>query len=364
MTPEGERPAEITELLATPDLAEALSSDRFKHFLDHMPVAILVSEVDGSAEKIVYVNKAALEAVGLPEDAIRGQVWSALEQRWSGAGGLGLVTAIVDGKRCVGVFVGPEAAAAARATVLEANAALIADEDGVERYRVVALIERSEPDDADREAFEAQLRDKDLLLLEIQHRVKNNLQMITALIRMEARRAGGQVAEDSFGRLAGRIEALGLLYQQLSVQDGGEEVELGSYLSQIAGAVMKSHATEGLRLNLQVDVMMTTVNVAMPLGLLVNELITNALKYAFAGRNEGVVSLRCVKDADDVCTVAVSDDGVGMAAGASWPSVGKLGALIVRSLEDNTRGKVEVETQPGVGVTTTIRFKLPAIAKN
>src|SRR4030095_10150019 len=83
-----------------------------------------------------------------------------------------------------------------------------------------------------REELEKQLRDKDVLLREIQHRVKNNLQMITALIRLEARNALVRSDNVPFDRLAGRVESLQLLYKSLSEDDHGLEIDLGTYLSQ------------------------------------------------------------------------------------------------------------------------------------
>ena len=143
----------------------------------------------------------------------------------------------------------------------------------------------------------------------LQHRVKNNLQMITALIRLEAR----NTHEDrrvQFDRLAGRIESLALLYSALSEHHDSKELDLGIYLSQIAAALMKSHATEGIRLELKVDAYPVSVNVAMPTGLVVNELLTNSLKHAFVGRDSGTIKLHSLVD-ENGCRIVVGDDGVG-----------------------------------------------------
>ncbi len=107
--------------------------------------------------------------------------------------------------------------------------------------------------------------------------------MITALIRMEER----QLPEEGerLDRLAGRIEAMSLLYRSLSELEDVQEIDLGIYLSQVAAAVMQAHATEGIRLDLKVDTWPVSVNVAMPTGLVVNELLTNTLKHGFRGRD-------------------------------------------------------------------------------
>ena len=89
------------------------------------------------------------------------------------------------------------------------------------------------------------------------------------------------------------------------------ELDLGVYLSQIAAAVMRSHAVEGIRLDLKVDAYPVSVNVAMPTGLVVNELLTNALKHAFVGRDGGTITLHSLADAHG-CRIVVADDGVGL----------------------------------------------------
>ena len=189
----------------------------------------------------------------------------------------------------------------------------------------------------------------------MQHRVRNNLQMITALIRLEARNAVEPDTGVAFDRLAGRVQALSLLYTLLAREVDSTAVDLGVYLSEIASAVMHAHATEGVHLNLTVDAWPVSVNVAMPAGLVVNELMTNSLKHAFAGRDGGTVSLAARVDAEG-CTVAYSDDGVGLPDGVAWPRAGKLGAMIVRALRQNAGASIDVQSGPGRGLRVQIRF--------
>ncbi|MFL1874224.1 sensor histidine kinase [Hansschlegelia beijingensis] len=346
------------ELAATPELAEALESDRFKQFLDHVPVAILVGEiVEGGDERIVYANHEAELVLGVSFSEIENSAWSQLNDRLTCEGELAFADAVVEEEPSgCSYLAAPRDDAPPRR--IEFQSATATTEDGRPKYRLVALIDVTERDAPQREAFEAQLRDKDVLLREIQHRVKNNLQIVTALIRMEARRAGSQIGTGPFERLAGRIDALGLLYRQLSFDGASGAVDLGSLLSEIAGSVIRSQGSEGVRLDLQIEPCQTTVDVAMPVGLLVNELLTNAMKYAFEGRSEGVVTVRCLKEGAEECVVSVSDDGVGLPEGETWPKPGKLGALMVSSLEANTRAKVRVGASEAGGLAITIRFWL------
>jgi two-component sensor histidine kinase len=96
----------------------------------------------------------------------------------------------------------------------------------------------------------------------------------------------------------------------------------------------------------------------MPVGLLVNELLTNSFKYAFHGRDGGTIVLRCLRGDDGACQLVVADDGVGFPSGVSWPVQGKLGALILQSLRENTATDVAVESSDH-GVRVTLSFCPP-----
>ena len=118
--------------------------------------------------------------------------------------------------------------------------------------------------------------------------------------------------------MAGRVEALALLYQSLSEHGVAEEIDLGIYLSQVASAVMRAHGVEGIRLDLKVDTWPVSINVAMPTGLVVNELLTNSFKHGFKDRDGGTITVHSLVD-DHGCRVIVADDGVGLPPGMEWP---------------------------------------------
>jgi two-component sensor histidine kinase len=192
-----------------------------------------------------------------------------------------------------------------------------------------------------------------MLLKELQHRVKNNLQLITALTRLDARnqRNGDRANLD---RLAGRIEALQLLYRDLTTEAFGQRVDLGYYVSQIATAVMHTYTVDGIRLDLKVEHAPASFNVATPVGLLVNKLLTNAFKYAFNGRESGTITVRCLHEQKDQYRIVVADDGIGLPEDVTWPVPGKLSALILQSLQENAKTDFAVESARGKGTRVTI----------
>lgn len=342
-------PTAPQQLLETPQLADALESDRFKRFLDHIPFAVVVAELKPH-ERIIYANIEFERLTGRSPASIEGGGWECLSHCVSAVeGSPTLGEAVLEQEDYIGVF--------RRADVsdltFDAWSNLIQDEEGAPVFRLVALADLSgRREDGE---LEQQLRNKDTLLRELQHRVKNNLQMITALIRMEARNLPGDAAGDRFDRLAGRVGALSILYGALSDEASNERVDLGIYLSQIASAVMQAHASEGIRLDLKVDAWPVSINVAMPAGLVVNELLTNSLKHAFVGRDGGTIKLHSLVD-EAGCRVTIADDGIGLPNGSTWPQHGKLGTLIVQSLRSNAGATIDVKSDAQTGVRVTIFF--------
>src|SRR5581483_5719688 len=251
MTDRDDKPEQVGAILTTPDLAGALESEQFRRFLDQVPIAMVVSDVRGR-ERIVYANPEFEKVSGQAAAPLEGKDWSALVGHDEAKGpDRTLAAAIVESTDYVGTFILERAKG--EPACVDAYSNVIENEDGTPCYRFVALVEGSVHKQAQQEEIEKRIHEKDVLLREMQHRVKNNLQMITALMRIEARNAGGKLDGAPFDRLAGRIEAIKLLYALLEDHSSAAEIDLGVYLSEIATSVMRSYAVEGIRLDLKVD---------------------------------------------------------------------------------------------------------------
>lgn len=350
-----DNPGALDQILDTADLATALDSDNFKQFLDRLPIAIAVSSLK-TTERVVYANQEFERLSGLGASSILGGSWDRLPANAAASPAKGsLDQAIVEGRDYLGAFIMSTSGSAP----VDVWSNVIEDDDGRAAFRLVALVEATSRDSAILDELEGQVREKDAQLLELQHRVRNNLQMITALIRMEARGVTDMSTGQGFDRLAGRVEALGLLYRALENSGPEGSVDLGIFLSEIASAVMRAHATEGIHLDLQVDTWLVSLDIAMPTGLVVNELLTNALKHAFQGREGGKITLHSATEPPG-CRLLIADDGIGLPAAASWPSQGKLSSLIVRSLIQNAKATVKVDSAPEKGMAVTIILTTPS----
>ena len=345
-------PASAEELVASPDVARAIESDEFRPILDQFPIALALGRLDGAVHRICYANAAFARLMGVEEAvAVHGKDWSLLsafchEKETSRT----LTEAVATADDFLGRFTDVQTN-----KMVEAYAGLIESEESGKSYSIVALVDVTDRDRTEWEKLHQSLADKDMLLRELQHRVRNNLQMVVALIRLEARQHTRGDAVD-FNRLARRIDALSILYTSLSEKPEDSHIDLAIYIGKIANAVMEGHGPDGVRLELKLESCVVPMRSAMSVGLVVNELITNAFKYAFAAKGGGVVTIRCERKGS-LCVVAVEDDGEGLPVGITWPVPGKIGDLMVKSFRENTRGEFRAVSAPGKGVSATISFE-------
>ncbi len=350
--PAGARPPSVG-----PPMADATQGHRFERYFEQIPLAVVVATA-GTPERVTYANPAIETLSGQSRDEVVGQPWSSLRGVSLGVGdSLALADAVQASSDLVGTFRIDRIDGTS--TIVDAFSNIIVDDGPA--FRLVSLVDVGAHHSESRQAFAHQVREKDTQLLGIQHRVKNNLQMITALVRIEARKARKQLESGPFDRLAGRIDSIQLVYKLLSEAGKGDEIDLGMYLSEMASAVMHASAVEGIRLEMKVDSFPVSVNVALPTGMVVNELLTNALKDAFVDRDGGTITLQSLTDARG-CRVVVADDGVGLPPDISWPKRGKLGAMIVQSLRQNANAEIQVESRRGEGMRVTIALSHKAAA--
>lgn len=194
-------------------------------------------------------------------------------------------------------------------------------------------------------------------LREIQHRVKNHLQMVVSMIRMQAEKTPAD-ARGEFSTLANRVETLQLLYQEMTeagiASEKSAKIQLGAYLTRIVSAISYLGGKEGVRINIDSDSFETSVEFAARLGLVASEVFTNALQHAFPDRDSGLVEVRVKQLSGGVIRLRITDDGVGMPEGTDWPNGNSLGGRIVKTLIEGIDGQLSIDSNRATGVTVTI----------
>lgn len=208
------------------------------------------------------------------------------------------------------------------------------------------------------EIGERKQRERDALMLthEIAHRIKNNLQIISALIANEVRRTPAPYAQ-GYEAMQARIGAIAQLYDLISQSSRGPTIPVDVYLQEIANSMSASLLgnTSGISIEVQAEVLDIDPDRAVPFGLLVNELGTNAIKHAFPD-GVGRVTLRAERDGDQI-ELTVADNGVGMVASQAT-SPGKHGSDYVAIFVRQLRGSMEVSGAEGRGTIVKVRLPL------
>jgi two-component sensor histidine kinase len=195
--------------------------------------------------------------------------------------------------------------------------------------------------------------DREVLLRELQHRVKNNLQMILGLISMQQKKVTDPQAKRAFTHIADRVAAIALAQDQLSAAAGMGEVKIGAYLRALCGYIAPEG--EGVVITAEAQDLDVPIDQAVPAGLIVNEAVTNALKHAFPDQRHGRIHVTFAADARlGEAVLRVADDGVGLGP----PRDGGSGRDLIHALASQLSGELEARDAEEGGTIVEVRFPL------
>ncbi len=224
--------------------------------------------------------------------------------------------------------------------------------DGALQEFVCVAYDISERKEMERR-LRASLGEKELLLREVHHRVKNNLQVISSLLDLQADHAPEGEARGLLQESRNRIRSMALIHEQLYRTDEVGEIKLGEYLQKLVAHLGHSYGIEPgrIRLVLAVEEHPLDLDRAISCGLLLNELVSNCLKHAFPDGARGTVRVALGRCAEDRLRLLVADDGRGMQGDRRPGAVGSLGLVLVRTLVEQLHGRLEVTNVGGTEVT-------------
>jgi two-component system, sensor histidine kinase PdtaS len=196
------------------------------------------------------------------------------------------------------------------------------------------------------ERIEAALKEKDVLLREIHHRVKNNLQIIDSLLNLQAARIADPKVQEMLRESQNRIRSMALIHQTLYQSNDFAEVDFRMFLESLVHTLASSHGVDAEQISMTVAAEPVTLPLdsAIPCGLAVNELITNALKHAFPDGRCGHVVTSLKREPGGNVIVSVADDGVGMPSHVDLATTPTLGLKLVTLLADQLGGTMTLDT--------------------
>lgn len=200
------------------------------------------------------------------------------------------------------------------------------------------------------------LKEKEMLLKEIHHRVKNNLMVISSLLNIQARYIKDKESHDIFIQSKNRARSMAIIHERLYRSTDLKKIDFRDYIRSLSTELFHSYVSNPhvLKLNLNVDDIFLDINTAIPLGLIINELITNSLKHAFSEGKKGEINIDFHKK-DDNYEFILKDDGIGFPEDLDFKNTDSLGLQLVNSFTDQIDGKIELNSTNGTEFKITFK---------
>lgn len=205
---------------------------------------------------------------------------------------------------------------------------------------------------------ERSLHEKEYLLKEIHHRVKNNLQIVSGILQLQAIHSKNKEIKYIMNESQNRIKSMALIHQMLYQNEDIRYIPFKQYLEKLSMQIMSALMVESnrIKVNIIIKEIFLDVEKAIPLGLIVNELLSNAIKYAYPDESTGQIDIWLKNDSDNQYTLIVSDDGIGLPVDFDIKSTNTLGLQLVTMLSKQL--KSELTYKPGKGTEISLKFKL------
>lgn len=209
--------------------------------------------------------------------------------------------------------------------------------------------------------IEEQNKEKEMLLKEIHHRVKNNLQIISSLLSMQSRNLSDSKTIDAMKESQSRVKTMALIHEKLYQYDNLARINMNEYMQQLSNFLTQTYRSEK-----EIDVVIDSedinldIDTAVPLGLITNELLSNALKYAFEDMEKGQINIHLSTSSAGNYTLTISDTGKGLAADMDIEKSKSLGLKLVRTLTRQINGNLSITSNPGA--TFSIAFNENQVA--
>ncbi len=190
--------------------------------------------------------------------------------------------------------------------------------------------------------------EKEVMIKEIHHRVKNNLQIVKSLIRFQMDQVSDARTTELFNECVNRVSAMALVHEQTYLSKDLANIDVNTYLASLTRDLCHAYTIDTkLDMDIRIHVPTLSVDTLIPLGLLINEVISNSLKYAFKGRREGVILVHLEGDDHNGLDLRIGDDGVGLPDRSRWDRPQSLGMELIQTLAGQLNTTVSLVPGPG-----------------
>lgn len=229
---------------------------------------------------------------------------------------------------------------------------LVRDTHGSPNYYVAVFEDITVRKQQEKELQES-LKEKEVLLKEVHHRVKNNMQVISSILNLQSSYLKDDAAVEMMKESQNRIKSMAFIHESLYQGKTLSHVKFSEYVRNLVSNLFHTYGINksGLKLKFDLDEVFLNLDTSIPCGLIINELISNALKYAFTGRDSGTLSVMLKKIGNGKLKLVISDDGKGFPKNIDWKNTESLGLQLVVTLAGQIRGDIEMQNENGTVFT-------------
>jgi PAS domain S-box-containing protein len=322
------------------------SNELFWQFIRHSPIHAFIKEVTPTRSVVLQASDNYREMIGIPGGEMIGKTMSELfpaefaakitADDWAtvSKGDVLRLDEELNGRSYTTI----------KFPILQGDKAFLAG-------YTIDITERKQAE----ERIRASLREKEVLLKEIHHRVKNNLQIISSLLFLQANQTDHPGAVSALQESRNRVRSMALIHERLYASPDLSRVGMGEYTRNLVSDLRHAHITEDglVRLTLNLEDIPFGITEAIPCGLIINELVSNALKHAFPKGKEGEITIQLRRGNANRITLTVSDNGIGFPERVDFRKSPSLGLTLVNSLVEQLDGAIELDRRDGTAFTIT-----------
>jgi PAS domain S-box-containing protein len=206
--------------------------------------------------------------------------------------------------------------------------------------------------------IQASLDEKEVLLREIHHRVKNNLQIISSLLSLQSSYLKDEASKEVLKESQDRVKSMAMIHQKLYQSGNFEQIEMGEYIKYLVNGLFNSYGIDSGKIKLKTDLQKIYLDIdsAIPLGLIINEIVTNSIKHAFPGELKGEIFIKIVQE-DENYLIIVADNGIGLPEDLDLLKTGTLGMQLIRNLVRQIDGELELKRLNGTEFRIKFTYK-------
>lgn len=333
------------------EIALTVSEARFRGAMEHSAIGMALVSLDG---RWLEVNAAVCEIVGYSPTELKRLTFQDITYRDDLDTDMAYVTEMLAGKRTSYRMEKRYTRKDGTLVWVLLAVSLARDADGAPEY-FISQIEDIDQRKRQEDLLKKALNEKELLLREVYHRVKNNLQVVYSMLSIQGRALGEGAGGAALSETAARVRAMALVHDRLYRSGTVESMPVRDFVEELIANVKESAGADHSRVRVEAEIEEVTVglDVAIPLGLLVNELVTNSIKHAFPNRASGKVTV-CLYRVADAVELRVTDNGVGVESAKQSGPTKSMGLRLAAALARQLGGVLESHSEGGAAFS--VRF--------